>query len=387
MSDPQPAVTWRLPPDPLPRMATMANPSPKSTTSDPAASKPDPVAPRLIDRLSQGGLRTVLGGTATLALVAVVASQFVRADSARSATQTAATAERPPLARVNGVSISYDQVAEECVARHGRDVLENLINRKMIEQACAQANVTVSNAEIAAEVSEQAEKFNLPLDTWYQMLLSEQKLSQAQYHRDVVWPKLALRKLAGQNVTVSEADMQLAFERDYGPRVKARMILIEGNQRQAAKVWELARANPDDFDKLAREHSADPNSSPLGGVIPPIRRHSGLEQFEDAAFNLAIGEISSLIQMPDGKWVFIKSEGRTEPIVTDIKDVWTELLTQQKEEKVQTAVAQVFDGIKSSAQVINHLTGTATGHARSQSGVIRQASGTDTGRSGVRTAN
>ena len=371
-------------------MAETASRDPESngdaspSTEAPAAGQP---LATLLGRLPSGTARTLLGGTATLVLVAAVASQFLRAETARSSTAaTEQTAERPPLARVNGQPISYDQVAAECVARHGGDVLDNLINRKLIEQACTRAGVTVSNGEIAAHAAEQAEKFNLPLDTWYQVLLSEQKLTQAQYHRDVVWPKLALRKLAGQNIAVSEADMQKAFERDYGPRVKARMILIDGNQRQASKVWELARANPDDFDKLAREHSADPNSSPLGGVIPPIRRHVGVPQFEEAAFNLAVGEISSMIQLPDGKWVFLKGEGRTEPVVTDVKDVWTELLAAQKEEKVRTAVAEVFEEIRSSAKVINHLTGTATGHSRSQSGLIRQASGT-AAEGAVRTAN
>ena len=41
------------------------------------------------------------------------------------------------VARVNGQLISYDQLAEECVARYGSKVLEGIINRTMIEQAFA----------------------------------------------------------------------------------------------------------------------------------------------------------------------------------------------------------------------------------------------------------
>ena len=336
---------------------------------------------------ARGRLKTALVGTVGLALLAAVGFQFWRADDARSQTTTPQAETRPPLARVNGESISYQSVADECIARHGAEVLENLVNRKLIEQACRKAQVTVSQREVEREIADQAEKFNLPIDSWYQLLANERKLSPTQYQRDVVWPMLALKKLAGQNVQVSDADMQLAFERDYGPRVKARMILIDGNQRQATKIWELATANPEKFDQLAREHSTDPNSRPLGGVIPPIRRHLGSPQFEQAAFSLAEGAISDLVQLADGQWCILKGEGRTEPVVTDINDVYTELLAQQKEEKVQVAVAQVFEEIREGAKVINHLTGTATGHAPAPGGsqVIRQASGTAAGQ--VRTAN
>ena len=36
---------------------------------------------------------------------------------------------------INGVQIKVRQLAEECIARHGADVLEGLIGRELIEQA------------------------------------------------------------------------------------------------------------------------------------------------------------------------------------------------------------------------------------------------------------
>ena len=360
--------------------------APESTAGNNAANSPAAAPTAAPSTGTNGSKLTAPKNLAIGALVAVVAAvgtlQVLRADSARSATAAAPAADvRPPVARVNGDLISFQEVADECVARYGAEVLDNLVNRKLIAQACEKAGVSVSNGEISKEVAEQAVRFNLLVDTWYQMMLSERKLTATQYHRDVIWPMLALEKLAGQNVQVTDADMQRAFERDYGPRVKARMILIDGNQRQAARVWEQATANPDTFDKLAREHSSDPNSRPLGGVIPPIRRHVGSPQFEQAAFALAAGEISDLVQLADGQWVILKGEGRTEPVVTNIDDVYTELRKQQQEEKTQSAVAQVFEEIREGAQVINHLTGTATGHAKASgaSGVIRQVSGTPAG--------
>ena len=101
------------------------------------------------------------------------------------------------------------------------------------------------------------------------------------------------------------------------------------------------------------------------------------KQIEDAAFKLKKGEISAVLQTRENQYVIIKSEGLTEPIVTDIKDVWTELHEALVEEKTQQAVATVFEDLKKKAQVINYLTQESTVGSRPgqlSPGTIRQTS-------------
>jgi foldase protein PrsA len=236
-----------------------------------------------------------------------------------------------------------------------------MINQMIIQQECQRRSITVSEAEVEQEVARVAKQFNLPLDAWYKMLEAERGLNRQQYHEDVIWPMLALKKLAGTDVQVTEQDMQIGFERDYGPRMKGRMILFEGNSRQAGEIWEKCQAAPDDFDRLAREFSADRNTRPLGGVIPPIRRHGGNPQVEAAAFKLQPGEISAVIQVAEKQYVILKCEGFTDPVVQDIKVVWNDLYSQLVEEKTQVAVAKVFSDIKQKAVVHNFLTRQTSG--------------------------
>lgn len=318
-------------------------------------------------------------GTLVLAGAGVIGTQMFAPHQAVSQTNGAgrASLNEPAgkiLATVNNQAITYDVVARECFNRHGEEVLDTLINRLIIQQACQQKGISITAEQVQAEVAESAKKFNLPLDTWYQMLQAERGLTIEQYHNDVIWPMLALKKLAGQDMEVTEQEMQVGFERDYGERVKARMILIEGNHRQAGQIWEMCRTNPDDFDRIAMEHSSDPNSRPLGGTIPPIRKHGLDENVESAAFKLKTGEISGVIQVDQNRYVILKCEGRTEPIVTDIREVWNDLYKQLSEEKTQVAVAKVFEKIKAESRVDNLLTRTTTG--RQQAPAIRQASGT-----------
>jgi len=318
---------------------------------------------------SRRKLVSIITGTIALLVAAGIGLQFLRAQPAASQTaepeagraglNSAGNSSRV-LAKVNNQSITYDVVARECVARHGKEVLDNMINRLLIQQECDKRGVTISKAEVEQEVINTAKKFNLPLETWYKMLESERNLTRDQYHDDIIFPMLALKKLAGQQVEVTEEDMKIGFERDYGPRVKARLILVDGNIRQANEIWKKCQENPDDFDRIAREHSADPNTRPLGGVIPPVRRHGTTKQIEDQAFRLHEGEISPLIQI-EKSYVILKCEGFTEPVVTDIRTVWNELYNQLVEEKTQVAVAKVFEGVKDQARVDNFLTNKSTG--------------------------
>lgn len=353
--------------------------SERNHSHDAAAHKATPPAAPNRKRLH------IVAGTACLLLTTAVVLQFMRAEPAISQTQpegqqtNAVATQTQYLGRVNNQPISYDQVARECVAQHGVKVLDSMINRLIIQQECEKRGVVVKESEIKREVEEISGKFNLPIDSWYQMLQAERDITPDQYHRDIIWPMLALKKLAGQEITVSEEDMRKAFERDYGPRVEARLILIDGSIRRANDVWDECTRDPDNFDALAQKYSADSNSRPLGGVVPAIRRHAmENKQIEDAAFKLKPGQISAVLQIKENRYMILKCEGFTEPVVDDIRDVWTELHATLVEEKTQQAVAAIFEELKDQARVINYLTRESTGGAGPggvSTGMIRQTSG------------
>ncbi len=322
---------------------------------------------------------TIVGGSVVAIAGAAVLFQVFRAEPAAATNDQAGkaavgqTAQTPALARVNGQMISYEAVARECFDRIGEEVLENLINRTIIFQEVERRGLTVTETEINDEVKKIAGRFNLPTDTWYQMLQTERSLSPMQYRRDVIWPMIALRKLAGEEIQITENDMQRAFQRDYGPRVRCRMIMMD-NVRRANEVWEKANRTPEEFDKLAREFSIEPGSRSLGGSIPPISRHSGNQTLEDAAFRLQPGEISGLIQV-ENRYVILKCEGHTEQVVTEISDVRTELYAQLTEEKTQERVATVFEGLKKQTRIDNYLTNTSTGTAPGTAAAGSQSNG------------
>ena len=300
------------------------------------------------------------------------AAATTAAGQAQSRKEAAAKVTR----KTRNISIPLDEVAKECMLRVGNDVLESMINRAVIQLACEDAGITITEAEVEAEIIRIATQFNIPTETWVQMLQSERNINPEQYKRDVIWPMLALKRLSGKDVDVTDEDLHKAFVRHYGSRVKCRMIMLD-NVRRANEVWEKARLKPTEFNRLAREHSIDPTSRAMEGSVPPIARYSGSPEIEEVAFKLKDNEVSGIISIGFGRYVILKCEGFTEQKVEDVNEVKDQLLKDLTEEKVQERVAKLFENLKKGSRIDNYWNNTTTGDVRQVSGA--QAPGSEKG--------
>jgi foldase protein PrsA len=316
----------------------------------------------------------IVGGTVALFLVGAVAFQFLRpkvgaaqenaAPGEAGRTDTRSSASRPALARVNGELIGYDSVADECMQRYGHEVLESFINRTIIDQACRKQGIAITQAEVNEEIVKIAKKFDIDPKNWLQIIQNERHLSPLQYKEDIIWPMLALKRLAGSEVQITEEEMERVFVREYGERVKARMIMCDKLQR-AQDAWALVQKDPASFGKVARERSIEPTSKALDGQIQPIRRFAGNDNLEKEAFKLEEGAISGIIDVstPDARrYVILLCEGHTTPIVKNMNEpmIREQCKKVLEDEKTQVAVAKVFERLKKEAQVDNFWTNTST---------------------------
>jgi parvulin-like peptidyl-prolyl isomerase len=172
-----------------------------------------------------------------------------------------------------------------------------------------------------------------------------------------VWPSVALKKLVGGKVAVTEDDLQKAYESSYGERVEVLAIVL-GDQRQAQRVWDQARTNPTqaNFEVLAENYSIEPASRANRGKVPPIRRHSGTGLLEQEAFKLKPGELSGILAV-DEQFVLMRCVGRTKPVQVDFPSVKNNLYKDIHEKKIRVAMNSEFDRLLSAAQVDNYVTG------------------------------
>src|SRR5207248_10700722 len=139
--------------------------------------------------------------------------------------------------------------ADECVARKGEEILETLIAKTLIEQALRKHKLEVTAAEIDKEIDNVAQQVaGLGREAWLRTLDKERGISPVQYARDIIYPALALRKLAADRVQVTAQDVQQAFEAQYGDKLRCRMIMVDKPQT-AMEIWEKLKKNPGGFEK------------------------------------------------------------------------------------------------------------------------------------------
>jgi parvulin-like peptidyl-prolyl isomerase len=281
----------------------------------------------------------------------------------------ATSSQQSVVATVNSEEIHRQELAQECLSSFGKDVLETLLNKYLIVTYCDKQGIKVTKLEVDEEINRLAKKFSIPREQWLQMLKDERGIKPEQYANDIIWPMLALRKIAADRIQPTPQEIDEAFETQFGSAVRARIIVLE-NPDKAKEVYAKAKANPDDFGMLARKYSTDTNSASLNGLIQPIRRHMGDANIERAAFSLKEGEISQIIEVGDRanpgeakspgapqrgftQYVIVKCEGRTEPAAIKREEVRGKLEEFVREKKLRVEAGDVFKKLQADSQIVN----------------------------------
>jgi foldase protein PrsA len=279
------------------------------------------------------------------------------------------------IATVNGEVITRRQLADECVVRKGEEILETLVARKLIEQGLRASKKEVTAAEIDAEIDNVAMRVaGIGREAWLRTLSKERGISPAQYARDIIYPALALRKLAAPRVQVTEKDMQNSFEAQYGEKLRVRIIMVD-KLRTAQEIWEELKKNPGGFEKLAQDRSMDTGSRSLGGLLAePITRHAYPAHVADAAFSQLVDgdpkdndashkpkdhDFTGPIQVAEATWVLIRREAVIPAQKVDPKNdaVRKGVYEMIYEVKLKEAMNEFFVEMMRAAAIDNKLTG------------------------------
>jgi parvulin-like peptidyl-prolyl isomerase len=255
------------------------------------------------------------------------------------------------VATVNTQRITRDELARECLRRYGNEVLETMVNKLLITQECQRQGITVTREEVDTEIQRMAKRFNIPVDQWLKLAKQEGNTTPEQYAGYIVWPTLALRKLAGVRMTVSREELAQEFETQYGAAVKVRLIAV-GNFEKAKKLQAQAAANPKDFGSLAKRYSEDAPSASVKGLIQPIRKHGSYKAIEDAVFNMADGDVSPVIHA-GSQYVILMREGLIEARPVKFEQVAPQLEEILRDRKMRGIAQDVFHQLQAKAKVEN----------------------------------
>ncbi len=267
------------------------------------------------------------------------------------ATKPAANPQHDVMAIVNNEEIHRDALAAACCERYGNEVLEGLVNKRLIQHYCKNRNIEVTDAEVDTEVERLAKRFKIGKDQYLQMLEKERGIHAEQYKRDILWPTLALRKCAANDIVVSNEELTKAYESQYGPAVKCRLIVVN-NRQKAEELHAQLMKQPNDFARVAMQNSLDVNSASIGGMIQPIRHHVGDPAIEREVFSMQPNQISSVIPVGE-QFAILKCETQIPARNVPMETVKDELTEKIQEGKLREVAGKLFKQLQDAATVQN----------------------------------
>jgi parvulin-like peptidyl-prolyl isomerase len=282
------------------------------------------------------------------------AAQPAAQNGAQQATAQMPQAQKPQhdvMAVVNGQDIRRDALATACCERYGNEVLEGLVNKRLIMHYCKNRNIEVTDQDIDVEIERMAKRFKIGKEQWLQMLEKQRGIRAEQYKRDILWPTLALRKCASEELKVGDEELQKAYESTYGPAVKCRLIVV-ADRKLAEQIHRQVTDNPTDFARLAMQNSIDVNSASIGGLIQPVRRHVGDPNIEREVFNLQPNQISPIISVGE-QFAILKCEGQVPARNVPMETVRDELSDRISEGKLRDYAGKRFKELQDGATVQN----------------------------------
>ncbi|KWX87483.1 peptidylprolyl isomerase, partial [Paenibacillus riograndensis] len=207
--------------------------------------------------------------------------------------------------------ISKAQLYDTLVEAGGEATIQNLITKTLVDQEAKKANITVTDADIQAELEDLKTQFG-----------GEEALNNALQQSSMTLDDLKkqmplqveIRKLVEPKVKVTDEEISKYYEENKASfnqeeEVRASHILVKTKAEADAIVKQLAGGA--DFAALAKEKSADTGSKDKGGDLNFFKKGDMVPEFSAAAFKLKVGETSAAVKTDYGYHV-IKVTDRKE---------------------------------------------------------------------------
>ena len=298
--------------------------------------------------------------TLTCRLIALSAWTFLFTNMAQAQTPqpvpepTAEEYGNQPVAYVNGTTpITRAQLGEYLIQREGAERLEKFVNRIIILQECQRRGISVTKAEIEAELDRNIKTLGIPKKAFFETVLARYDTTPYEYLEDVVKPQLLMTKLCSDRVKVDEADLQRQYEREFGEQRRVQIIMWpkKDDMKSIMKQYAKIRESQEEFDSAAR-NMANPALAASLGHIEPIRRHvyAKDKQVETTAFALKVGEISELIDTEQGTIVMKLHEIIPAQTNIDVKAEQDKLYKQAYDDKLAMEMPKYFAQLREQAK-------------------------------------
>jgi foldase protein PrsA len=295
---------------------------------------------------------------ATATIVAVLVTLAVAGTSGfmlgQSAGKSSINLETKAVATVNNEKITQLALYDRMVTEGGAATLDVMIKDKLVDQALKAANLTITDADMNAELAKLKER--LGGEEAFQSAMAQQGLTLEKVKEYLAFD-LKVVKVLSKDMQVDDAALKAYFDENMAQfdtrEVHARHILVDTEDE--AKAIKAQLDGGADFAALAKEKSTEPAAAESGGDLGTFKRGSMVAEFETVAFSLKPNEISAPVQSQFGWHVIQTLEVKgTAPTFDGVKAKVKDALIQ---EKVGEQAQVWLDELRSKATITNTLEG------------------------------
>lgn len=215
--------------------------------------------------------------------------------------------------------LTQQQDPEELKRTFQQGYLAQLIRREVLRGLAQERDITVSDKEISDQLTQIQAQFGGKEQ--FEKAAADQGLSDEQLNelvRDQIIEQ-KLREDVTAGLTPTDAELQDYYDShlEEFKQTRASHILVE-KEKQAARISGLLqRAKPKELDVrfafLAKKFSSDPGSAAKGGDLGFFAPGDFVAEFEQAADELKVDEVSDPVRSEFGWHVIMVTDRRTEP--------------------------------------------------------------------------
>lgn len=240
-----------------------------------------------------------------------------------------------------------------------RGVLDDLVAYRLLKQEVKQRSLTVTDADVDARIA--AFKQQMGSEANFKAALQAQQITEAKLREDARMDLLVAKLLeqeVNQKVLVKPTDIAGFYEKNpdrfqQGETMRASHILVLVPAEATVQARAAARGRAEaalkaakagqDFAKLARQYSQD-SSAQRGGDLGFFPKGQMVPAFDQAAFALAPGQVSDLVETQFGFHIIKATEkrpARVVPFVEVAGQIQQFLEQEQRQEKGKELVKQL----------------------------------------------
>ncbi len=311
--------------------------------------------PRLAPRWNTPWRRTLAGGALSVSLGLGVAA-LAQPPAPQPQPQAPAAGERDPkspVAYVGGtMAITRQDLGEFLIERGGANKIDLLVNKIIIESEAKRRGITVTDTEMMAAFNADLEGMKVDKTKFVEEMLNKYGKSLYEWMEDVIRMKLLMNKLIEDKVQVSDAEVELLFEREFGEKVVMQMIVYspESDFGSLTKVWNVIRTDASEFDREATKQFTPVLAARKGRTEPYGRHNVGTDKAVEAeAFRLRVGEVSAILKTQLGYLVLKCVEKIPPQANVDRAKVLPELRQKAYEEKLAAEMPKHFAELQKNA--------------------------------------